>query len=499
MSLLGIDIGTTGSKAAVFSENGQCLASTYQEYATIHPEEGWSELDSSHVFDCVKKIISEVAVKTDSDPIKALSVSSMGEAMVPVSRDRKILGSSILCSDTRGAEFIKELKSKISQEEFYKINPNILGTNYSLPKLLWIKKHQPRLYEQADKFLLWGDLVGFMLGSEPITSYSLANRTLLFDVKKEDWSENLLNLSGIDRIKLPVPMPSGTVTGVVDSNLARELNLPENVKIVVGGHDQCCNSLGAGICQAGQAVCGIGSFECITPAFDAIPEASLMLKGGLNIEHHVLTGLYVSFIYNQGGLLLRWFRDTFASADKKHLEQGEDIYNLLSQEMPPEPTELLTLPYFEMTGPPDFTADASGVIMGLKTSTTRGEILKSIMECETFYFIESLNYLKSMGIDTSEFIATGGGAKSDQWLQIKANIFGIPFVRPSITEAGVLGAAILAGSAVDVFNSSEEGALELVKRNRIFEPDKRQHELYKEKYEKYKALYPLLKDFLAQL
>jgi xylulokinase len=499
VSLLGIDLGTTGCKAAAFSVNGEMLATAYREYATLHPRDGWAELDSRQVMARVWETIAEVAARTAQDPVTALCVSSMGEAMTPVSRDREILATCILSSDTRGGEYIEELTREISQEAFYQINPNILGPNYSLPKLLWLREHQPDLYARTDKFLLWGEMVGYMLGCDPLTSYSLANRTLLFDIRKGDWSDRLLALAGIEREKLPRPTPSGTIAGTVSDKVAAELNLPKGVAVVVGGHDQCCNSLGAGIYQAGSAVCGIGSFECITPTYDHIPDAATMLQHGLNVEHHLFPNLYVSFIYNQGGMLVRWFRDTFAAADCKLVKANEDIYEVLSREMPPGPTRLLTLPYFDITGPPAFVVDASGVIVGLKARTTRGEILKSIMECETMYFVDSIQALKAMGMDTSEFVATGGGAKSDQWLQIKADIFGVPFVRPRVIEASLLGAAILAGVSTGVFQSPAEAVSQFVKRVKVFEPNPARHRLYQEKLDDYRALFPLLQDYLARL
>jgi xylulokinase len=499
MSLLGIDVGTSGCKVAAFSESGECLASAYREYPTLHPLPDRAELDSREVWNCVKSTIAEVSGQVAHDPVWALCVSSMGEAMTPVSENRQILGSCVLSSDTRGVEYVEGLSRRISQEAFFQINPNIIGPQYSLPKLLWLREHQPSLYAQAHKFLLWGDLVGFMLGCDPVTSYSHANRTLLFDIRKEDWSDPLLLLTGIERAQLPLPQPSGTVAGTVCEKAARQLNLPKNVTVVVGGHDQCCASLGAGVYQAGKAVCGIGTFECITPTYNRLPDPVAMLRRGLNIEHHVLPGLFVSFVYNQGGTLVRWFRDTFARADRKMLPASEDIYDALAREIPPEPTRLLTLPYFEITGPPGFIADASGVLVGLKTSTTRGEILKSIMESVTFYFAESLQSLNEIGVNPSEFVATGGGAKSDQWLQLKADIFGVPFVRPRVTEASVLGAAMLAGIAAGAFRHPAEAVGQLVTTDRVFEPSPIRHRIYQEKLQAYRELFPLLKDFLARL
>jgi len=212
------------------------------------------------------------------------------------------------------------------------------------------------------------------------------------------------------------------------------------------------------------------------------------------VEHHVLPGLYLSFLYNQSGSLVKWFRDTFA-ADLR----SEDIYAALMDEMPDAPARLLVLPHFEMTGAPDFITDSAGVIAGLRTSTQRGEILKAIIEGAAFHFVEGLDALRGLGIDMSEFIATGGGAKSAAWLQIKADIYGVPFVRPRITECGALGAAILAGCATDVFSGPAEGVAQFVVRDRVFVPDTARHAQYREMHAKYRQLHPAMKGILAAL
>jgi xylulokinase len=496
MSLLGIDVGTTGCKAAVFSLSGLCQASAYREYSIIHSTNDWVELDTEKVLDSVWSVIREVAVNCHNDPISALCVSTMGEAMVPVSADRKILTNSILMSDPRGAEYIPEMLSKINQQEWYKINPNIIGTNYSLPKLLWIRDNQPELFDKTYKFLLWGDLVMYMLGTEPVTSFSHANRTLLFDIHKEEWSEILLSVSGIPKEKLPLPVAGGVIAGVVSDTMADFLYLPQGVKVVTGGHDQCCNSLGAGITKPGNAVCGIGTYECITPTYGLIPDNTMMLKCGLNVEHHVLPGLYVSFLYNQGGMLLKWYRDTFASADKQLLSGDIDIYDFLSKEMPDDISKLLVFPYFEMSGPPEYINNASGTIIGLTPQSTRGDILKAIMEGETFYFCDLVKSLDEMGHTVNECVATGGGAKSDAWLQIKADIFGIPFIRPVITEAGVLGAAILAGISTGVFNTPQEGTERFVRIGAEFIPDEKKHKEYQQKLSHYLTVFDAVRNHL---
>lgn len=482
MSLLGIDIGTTGVKAAAIALDGRMLHSAYREYPTLRPRPGWAMLDSQQVVDAAKLVIAQVAQNTPGDPISALCISAMGEAATPVSKDCRILGPCILFSDTRGEQYMAQLRQRISAVDFYRINPNILaGPSYTLPKLLWMREHEPEIYAAADHFLLWGGLLEYLLGAEPVVPYSHASRTLLFDIHRQDWSAKLLEITRIERVKLPACVPAGHIIGQVSGAMAAELGLPENVQIVSGGHDQCCAALGAGAVQPGQAIDGIGTVECITPVYRGIPDADTMLALGLGVEHHVLPDLYVSFLFNQAGTLLRWFRDTFAATEKSQ----PNLYRRLDSETPTDPTQLFVLPYFEPTGPPDFVADASGAILGLKTATTRGEIYKAMLESITFYFAVAMESLKSLRIDTSHFIATGGGARSDTWLQIKADIMGVPYTRLETSEAGLVGAALLAAHATGQFDI--HAALpQWIRPERTFEPDPARHRIYQQRLAQYR-------------
>lgn len=495
MSLLGLDLGTSGCKAAVFTEGGRCLALAMREYPTRQQQPGQAELDSQTVWRCTQEIIAEVAAGARQDPITALCVSSFGEAMVPVSANREILGDTILCADARGTEYVQALEGEMGQEAFYQINPNLLGPQYSLPKLLWLRDHQPELFTRTAYFLLWGDCVGYLLGGEPVTNNSLANRTLLFDLARNDWSESLLAWSGLDRHILGPVVNGGTVVGTVSDAMAARLGLPKGVRIVAGGHDQCCNALGCGAITAGTAVCGMGTYECITPTFGPVQQPLAMLAEGLNIEHHVLPDLYVSFLYNQAGSLVKWFRDTFAAAE---VARGDaNLYAALNREMPDEPTGLLVLPHFDPPQWPRYLPNTAGAIIGLHTHTTRGEILKAIMECTTLYFVDGLHGLRRMGIDLNRCIAAGGGARSDAWLQIKADIFGIPVVRTRITEGGLAGAAMLAGLATGVYTAPGEAVQTFVHEERVFEPAPSRHAIYQQKHARYRQLYPALAPVLG--
>ena len=307
-----------------------------------------------------------------------------------------------------------------------------------------------------------------MLGAEPVVDYSLANRTLLFDVDRA----NLVGrVAGVGRdwiapscraLLLREPSSAQCLGRVAD-----ELGLPANVAIVTGAHDQCANAVGCGVIQPGRAVYGMGTFICVTPVFERRREPGVMIERGLNTEHHAVPGQYVSFIYNQGGSLLKWFRDTFAAAERNAPpRRAATFMPTLISEIPAGPSRVMVLPHFTVTGPPQFIADSCGVIAGLQLETSRGDILKGILEGITFYLRECLESLPATGIEITDFRAVGGGSKSDAWIQICADIMGRPFVRPKITEAGVLGAAIIAGTGSGIFPSLEAGVEAMVQLDR---------------------------------
>jgi xylulokinase len=321
MSLLGIDIGTTGCKIAAVREDGTLVASAYAEYALQQPQTGWAELDASDVWEKVQQTIGRVATQCDDDPVQALSISSLGEAVVPVGADRRILGPSILNFDTRGEEYLPRIGAGSSPESLYRITGLTLANTLGLPKLLWIRENQPQLYEQTHRFLPWSSFVSFMLGADPVVDYSLASRLLCFDIDRACWSREVLDHVGFDIGKLPATAPTGTAIGTVSGAVAAKLGLPSSVAIMAGCHDQCANAVGSGAIDEGPAACGMGTYFCITPSFRARRAPELMIERGLNTEHHAVPGQYVTFIYNQGGALLRWFRDTFAAAEHRQADR----------------------------------------------------------------------------------------------------------------------------------------------------------------------------------
>jgi xylulokinase len=500
MNLLGIDVGTTGCKVALFSLQGEMLASAYREYDAQIPQPGWAQLDAAAIWEDVKAAIHSVTTANPGAEIQAVSISSLAEAVVPVSADRQILGPSLLNFDIRGEEFLADLAAILPDERLYAINGNTLGNHYSLTKLKWLQAYQPELYDRTHKFLHWSAFIAFMLGADPVVDYSLANRTLLFDIHKGEWSDALLEDVGLDRSKLPATAPSGTVIGTVSAHIATELGLPPGVRIVSGAHDQCANAIGCGVVDSGSTVYGMGTYHCITPVFTTPPDPQAMIARGLNTEHHAIPGRYVCFIYNQGGSLVKWFRDTFAAVEHRQaVAKGRSIYPALFAEIPAGPSSVMVLPHFAPTGPPEFVVDSRGVLVGLQLETSRGEILKGILEGTAYYLKECVEALPEIGIHIANFHVAGGGSQADVWVQLCADIFERPFIRPQVTEAGTLGAAVIAGVGSGYYKSVKEGVETMVHTERTFVPNPKKSLLYKRRFEYFKELWPMMRSYLQAL
>ena len=499
MSLLGIDVGTTGCKSALFSETGALLALEYREYDHRSPHPGWAELDSNEVWHKVKETIAGVGPFSGKDAIKALAVTSLGEAMVPVTRERDILGPSLLNYGVRGQQYSEMLREKLPDPVLYPIAGVNFASHFSMTKLMWLREYMPELYQKADYFLPWTSFVSFMLGAEPVVDFSVAARTMLFDIVNETWSDQLLEASGVERQILPATAPAGTLIGQVSNPIAAELHLPENLPIVIGPHDQCANALGCGAVHPGQAMLGMGTFTCAVPVFKKRHHAEQAIPLGINTQHHAVPGRYVSFIYNQGGAVVKWFRDTYASFERQIFEErGEDLYEHLFREIPLNPSTLFVLPYFSTTGLPDFSPQTSGVITGLRLSTRRGEILKGIIEGIMLDLRVSFQALNAIGLGVDTFIAVGGGSKSDGWMSVCADILGCTVQRARGTESGGLGAAITAGVGVGCFGDYYEGAQAMVSLGEKFNPDHKTHQVYEERLDHFKTLRTGLSTHLAE-
>ena len=501
MSLLGLDVGTTGTKAVAFDLEGNVLASSYREYPLISPRPGWQELDPNQVWECVKKVLGEVAEATQQDPIQSLAISCQGEACHPVGRDGTCLANSLITFDGRTAHMPDWWLERISRFDISNISGMPLHGMYTINKIMWFKENEPEVYAKTWKFLCYEDYVHLRLGLEPAMSYPLAARTMAFDVHACDWSDKLLGMAGIDRDLLPRTLPSGEVVGTIPDAVADEIGLPRGVVVAAGGHDQPAGALGAGILESGEAMYATGTVECICAIFDTFKLTQEAVDGNVCCYPSCVPGLYASLAFNfTGGALLKWYRDTFGQAEKQQAEEtGRDVYDIICENVPLEPEHLIVLPHFTMTGTPYFDTASRGAVLGLTLNTTREEIVSAILSGVTYEMKLNLELLHSAGVEIHRLRAIGGGAKSPTWVQRKADIMGIPVAVLETTEAASLGVAMLGAKAAGVIGDLSEMVKQVVKIKHVCEPDAARHAAYEDLFSVYREVYPSLKSINHRL
>ena len=497
MSIMGLDIGTTGCKAVTFNENGAILAKAYREYPLLHPMSDRSELDVHLLWQRVVEVIQEVNLQMSKDPVIAMAVSSQGEAVVPVGHDGQPLDNIVVTFDNRTLEQYHWWQRTVSTQTVFEITGMPLHPMYSLNKIMWFKRQRPDLYSQTWKFLCVEDYVIHRLGLPPAIDYSLAARTMAFDVRRKEWSTQMLSWAGIEENLLSRVVPSGTSIGEINQEVAKQLGFNHKVMVAAGGHDQPCGALGAGITSPGTAMNAIGTSDVVCPAFDRPILSEQMRQANYSCYPHTFPDTYVTIAFNlTGGLLLRWYRDTFCQVEIAiALQTGQDPYDLIIDQASPDPADVLILPHLVGSGTPAMDPLSRGAILGLSLSTTKAEMTRAVLDSTNYEMCLNLESMAKLGIRIDELRAIGGGAKSRRWLQLKADVFGKPVVSLQVSEAACLGAAILAGTAAGVFGSIDAGVKACVRSSECFTPDPIQHKLYEERFQRFCGIYPLLEGF----
>jgi xylulokinase len=502
MSLIGLDIGTTGCKATIFRADGSIVSQGRREYGIDTPHPGWAEQDAELVWRLTWQALAEAcaAAKGDDPPV-ALAISCQGEAVIPVDGEGRGLRPAILGMDTRTTEQNRWLVETFSGEALFARTGMPVHTINTLPKLLWIQRHEAEIWRNAAQFLLYEDFFLRRLGGEAIISPCLASRTQMMDLMSGEWAEDILERCAIDPKRLAAVGKAGGVVGVLRPALARELGITGEVLLVSGGHDQACAALGSGVIAPGRAMVSTGTAEVVVVAMSTPVLAASLREGGISVYRHVAPGLYLAMTLNHsGGLLLRWFRDTCGRWEVAEAARtGQDAYDLLLADAPSGPTDLLLLPHFAGSGTPTLDTASKGAILGLTFASDRPTLAKAILEGLTFELCVNLGMLQQAGLAISELHAVGGGANSPLWLQLKADICQIPLRVPQVTEAASLGAALLAGVAAGVYPDFAAAVQATVRWRRQVEPQAAAVEAYRKRYALYREMYPLLQEFLHRL
>lgn len=500
MKIAGLDIGTTGCKLTVFDEQGAYLDKSYRDYP-VKRAASEHEVDAAAIMDGVRAVIKDMAAKYPD--IAGIGVTSFGETFVLTDEAGTPLHLAMLYTDPRGAKECQELTEKLDGKTIASITGVKPHEMYSIPKLMWIKRNRPEIYAQAKHAFLMEDFVVFGLTGNAQIDYSLATRTMGFDITTLKWSEEIFKYAEVDMGLMSKPVPTGTTAGCVLPQMAKELGLSEETQIVSVSHDQVSAAVGAGVFGADKAVDGAGTVECVTPIYDGLPELEVMYQGNFAVVPYVIPGKYVAYAFSYtGGALIQWCVDTLAKKEKELAkEQGISVNELLENEYRnlcagETPSGLLVLPHFAGAATPYMDTGSKGVIVGLSAGTTVSEIYRACMEGVVYEMMLNMEYLKSSGVKYEMLHATGGGARSKVWMQMKADALNLPIRALKTVDAGTVGSAMLTGIAVGVFTDLQDAAAHMVEEKEMYYPREEMHQKYEAIYQRYRKLYDAVRPLM---
>jgi len=501
--LMGIDLGTTGARTIIIDEKGRLgAAAGVSDYPLYRPHPLWAEQDPSDWWEGVKASIQKAFRVSGVKPpdIKGIGLSGQMHGLVLLDAKGAVLRNSILWCDQRTGkqcEYIMNKKGK----EVVKSTCNPALTGFTLPKIIWVMKEEPKIFDKAGMILLPKDYIRFRLTGEFATEVSDASGTLMLDVKKRKWSEEVLRSFGIRNEALPSVYESPEITGEITAEAAEETGLNKGTPVVGGAGDQAASGVGNGIVRKGLVSSTIGTSGVVF-AFLEQPETDPLLRTH-TFCHAVPGKWHIMGVMLSAGGSLKWFRDNFASEETVAAKQlGDDPYELMAKEacvIKPGAEGLIFLPYLtgERTPYPD--PYARGVFFGLTPRHTKAHMIRAVLEGVAFGLRDSLDIIRKLNIKVGEVRASSGGGRSGLWRQIQADIFNTEVTSINISEGSAFGAALLAGAGTGVYGSVEEACEKTIKVVSRSEPDPESVRRYEEYYQIYRSLYPKLKDSFAQV
>ena len=495
--LCAVDVGTTGVKAGLFTTQGDLVESGYQEYGVYYPAPNYVEQSVSEIWEAFTATLRAVVSQSGIKPTRVigLSISNQRATFVPVDTQRRTLTPYIGWQDQRGIEQCQWMKERISPEEYYDITGLDIGTTASVSKILWIKKNQSEIYQRTLKFSCMQDMILSQLcGHIAPCDHATASWTGLLDVKVFDWSQDLLELFGLEKEKLPELTQTGQTIGSISGEAAGLCGLIEGTPLISGAGDAQCSAVGSGATAPGIVSLVMGTAAAI---FTYLETPIMDTSKSLYCVAHAVPGKWeMEGSALAAGAVYKWFRDTFGQLEKiVAAETGLDPYELFDKELEKDPTVFngpLVIPTFMGGGTPSWYSHARGAILGLNLQHSRPDILRSIVEGIFFEIKGMVEAIKACGVKTDRLRIVGGMAKSKTLSKYLANVTGVTVEIPNVHHAALVGAYICAALGSGVYFSAHEASKKLVKIISIFEPEKEKSAIYNRFYQLYCRAFDLL-------
>ena len=501
--LIGLDLGTTGAKAGIVDNSGNVLATGYIEYEISTPQPGWAEQDPRDWWEAstgaIRKVVKESGI--DSASVCGIGLSGQMHGSVFLDSEKNVIRPCILWCDQRTAPQCKRITEQVGTKNLseWVANPALPG--FTAPKVIWLRDNEPERYAAVRTLLLPKDYINLRLTGQQATDVSDASGTLLFDVRRRAWSADMVEALEIPAEWLPRAFESYEAIGTLTPEAAEATGLTAGTIVAAGGADNACGALGMGVISPGDVAVSIGtSGTVLAPAREPIADPDMRLH---SFCHAIGGTWYLMGVMLSAGMSLRWFRDQLGEPERSlALQQDRDPYELLSRkaaEAPPGCEGLVFLPYLAGERTPHADPCARGAFFGLDLTKTRAHVVRSVMEGVVFGLNDSIEIMRELGVSLNNVVAGGGGARSELWKHMQADVFGIPIVTPRESDAAMLGAALLAGVASGMYASIEEACSAAVSYIERIDPSPANKESYGRAYSLFRSLYPTLKDIFREV
>lgn len=486
--LLGIDIGTSACKVAVFEKSGKVIAQTNKPYKLYYPNPGWVEQNPDEWWNAIVDGIKEILKTVSADDIAGIGIDGQSWSAIPVDKAGNCLHNTPIWMDTRARDICERVVSEVGFDEIFEVAGNGFEPAYTTPKMLWFKENKPEIYNNTYKFLQSNSYIGMKLTGNMTQDLSQGYGIHFFDMKKCQYDEKLAGKLGLTVDKVPELVECHSVIGEVTEEAAKITGLAVGTKVVAGGLDAACGTLGDGVYKKGQTQEQGGQAGGMSICLDeAVAHPKLILSPHVVPGHWLLQGGTVG-----GGGVLRWFKSELGK------NESFDELTALAENIAPGSDGVTFLPYMAGERSPIWNADAKGVFYGLGFDKTKGHMVRAALEGVAYSLEHNLRTAAQTGVEVGELLAMGGSANSILWTQIKADVTGKVIKVPASDTATTLGAAILAGVGIGMYESFESAVKETIVVTREQKPNMENHEKYKKSMELYLELYEDLKDTFSK-
>lgn len=502
--ILTVDVGTSSTKTAVWDSIGMVLAETSTAYVLHRPEPLWAEIDANIWWQAVCETIQQVLTQADVNPndVVGIGVDAVGWTLIPVDERVNPLAPAMIWLDRRAEAETTWLNELPQAAQMINMVANPLDAAYITPKLVWLRNHRPKVFEAAHQFVAATGFVVARLTGEFVCDFTQAYGYHFFDIRRERWDDNAAATIGVPLEKMPRLCPTTEVVGMVTAQAAVETGLRAGIPVIAGCLDAAAGALGAGVTMPGQTNEQGGQAGGVGISLERV-----VVEPRLIFSHHVLPQQYLLAAGTVGGGSLGWFRDQLGQAEtavSPLIQQNPfELFSLQARQSKPGANGLIFLPYMAGERTPLWSSVARGVFFGLSYSSSRADVLRAIMEGCAFAVYDNLQIAAEHGVTVDEYLGAGGATQSAVWCQIKADVYGRPFVVAQRADGGEgghgLGLFALTAYAIGLTPNLGECVNSLLPKRQTYEPSPQNHALYQELFQVYRSISRKLMDDFAHL